>query len=273
MAVITTSATLQTAVGDYLARTDLTTFIPNFIQNAEDKIFRTIHLRAEETALSVSVSSGVGAVPTGFKKLKLAYVDETPIQLLQWVRLDDLYRKYPNRSGSDTPIYIAREGRNFIFGPAAKDFTLTGIYWKKSKASRDALATDATGDPDGSTAVIPGMTDTSDFDVGDAVTVSAGFPSTTDDYKILAKTSTSLTLDTNSTSAQTNVTVTVVANWYITDAPEVLLYGALLESAPFIGDDPRLSMWADLYRGALDTVKEEEKEYNSPDSSLVTRAA
>jgi len=273
MAVITSNATLETAVGDYLARADLSTFIPNFVQNAENKVFRSLNIRAEETVLSVSVSSGVGAVPTGFKKLKLAYVNQTPIRLLQWVRLDELYRKYPNRSGSDTPIYISREGRNFIFGPAAKDFTLTGLYWKKSTASRTAIATDVTGDPDGSTAVIPGLTDTADFNVGDSVTVSAGFPSTTDGYKILAKTSTTLTLDTLSTSSETNVTVTALANFYITDAPEVLLYGALLESAPFIGDDPRLALWANLYQDALDTIRGEETEYNSPDTTLRTVAA
>ena len=69
-------------------------------------------------------------------------------------------------------------------------------------------ATDATGDPDGSTAVIPGMTDTSDFEVNDFVTVSAGFPA--GDLRIIAKTATSVTLSVNSDSAETNVTVATV---------------------------------------------------------------
>ena len=95
MAVITSYATLQTAVADYLARSDLTTFIPNFIQNAENKLYRSLNLRNEETALSVTIASGVAAVPTGFKALKFAYIDGSPISLLRWVSVEELYNDYP----------------------------------------------------------------------------------------------------------------------------------------------------------------------------------
>jgi hypothetical protein len=40
MAVVTSYATLQTAVADYLARSDLTSFIPNFVQNFEEDFYR-----------------------------------------------------------------------------------------------------------------------------------------------------------------------------------------------------------------------------------------
>ena len=78
----------------------------------------------------------------------------------------------------------------------------------------NSSATDSTGDTDGSTATIAGMTDTSDFNVGHFVTVSAGFPSASDRYMIKSKTSSSITLDTDSTSVQSNVTVsTASAEW------------------------------------------------------------
>lgn len=67
-------------------------------------------------------------------------------------------------------------------------------------------ATDNTGDTDGSTAVITGMADTSDFAVGSYVDVSAGFP-TTGPYKILSKTTTTITIEVNSDAAQVNITV------------------------------------------------------------------
>ena len=70
MAIITNYSTLKTAVADFMARDDLTTFIPNFIENAERKLYRTLNLRNEETALSVSISSGVATVPSDFKMLK-----------------------------------------------------------------------------------------------------------------------------------------------------------------------------------------------------------
>uniref|UniRef100_A0A6M3KXH3 Putative pectate lyase n=1 Tax=viral metagenome TaxID=1070528 RepID=A0A6M3KXH3_9ZZZZ len=69
-----------------------------------------------------------------------------------------------------------------------------------------SAATDATGDTDGSTAVITGMEDTSDFYIGNYVTVSAGFP-TTGPYRIISKAATTVTVETNSDSAQSNITV------------------------------------------------------------------
>ncbi len=257
MAIITTYATLLTEIANTLTRDDLTSSIPLFVQSAENKLFRTLNLRAEETVLAVTVANGTGRVPTGFKSLKIGYVPDNPVQVLTWTPLNELYARFPVRSGAAVPCVISREGPHFVFGSYPKDFTLTGYYYKKSTASRTALATDNTGDPDGSTAVIVGMTDTADFFVGDSVTVSAGFPSTTDGYKILSKTSTSVTLDTLSTSAETNVTVLALANFYITDAPEALLYGALLEAVPFIKDDPRIAVWKGFFADVIQTLKDE----------------
>lgn len=36
-------------------------------------------------------------------------------------------------------------------------------------------------------------------------------------------------------------------NWLLTNARGILLYGALIESATFIGEDPRMRTWAALY--------------------------
>ena len=136
MAVISNYATLQTAVADYLARNDLTSFVPNFIQNAENKIYRRLNIRAEETAFSVAVTNGVGTVPTRFKKIKFAYINQSPIQLLEWMGLEDLYRKYPVRSGGETPCRISRDAGTFVFGPYPADFTLVGTYYQKLEPLR-----------------------------------------------------------------------------------------------------------------------------------------
>ncbi|MFH2142805.1 MAG: hypothetical protein ABIJ97_10300, partial [Bacteroidota bacterium] len=75
-----------------------------------------------------------------------------------------------------------------------------------------STATDGTGDTDGSTAVITGVTDTSDFFVGQYVSVSAGFAAITNGnyMRIIAKTATTITLNANSDSAQVNVTVATI---------------------------------------------------------------
>ena len=42
------------------------------------------------------------------------------------------------------------------------------------------------------------------------------------------------------------------SDWLLAHAPEVHLYGVLLESAPYLRSDERLAMWATLYNGAID---------------------
>ncbi|MGB6105643.1 MAG: hypothetical protein WBF88_17510 [Pusillimonas sp.] len=40
-------------------------------------------------------------------------------------------------------------------------------------------------------------------------------------------------------------------NWLLADGPDAYLYGALLESAPYIKDDPRVETWRGLLQVAL----------------------
>lgn len=134
MAAITNYTTLLAAVADYLNRSDLTSFVPNFVQACEMKLYRDLRLRAMETALSVTISSGVAAVPASpaFLDLKFAYVNTSPVQSLDMVPPDQIYAKYPVRSGAaEIPQLIAVEGSNFIFGPYPGDYTIKGIYYAK----------------------------------------------------------------------------------------------------------------------------------------------
>lgn len=43
-------------------------------------------------------------------------------------------------------------------------------------------------------------------------------------------------------------------NWYVTAAPDALLYGALLESAPFIQSDSRIQIWQSFFEKAVDSL-------------------
>ena len=40
-------------------------------------------------------------------------------------------------------------------------------------------------------------------------------------------------------------------NWLLTNSPDVYLYGSLLHSAPYLQDDARLAVWAQLYSAAV----------------------
>lgn len=202
MAVITDYTELQTAVSDYLARSDLTTWIPNFVQNCEEKLYRRLRLQFMETALSGTISSGVMAVPEDYLELKYAYVDRSPVQWLERTSSENVYKAYPVRSGAEIPRLIAREGSNFIFGPYPADHSIKGIYWAKPDLLRD--------DSDG-------------------------------------------------------------ANWLTENAPDLLLYGALLEAEPFIKNDPRILVWKTFYDDALNAVKDQERRENHSGGSLAVK--
>jgi hypothetical protein len=143
MAVITSYATLQTAISDWLARSDLTTFLPNFTQNWEEDFYREPLNWGSwmETALSVSISSGVAAVPSDYLGLKVAYISGQTSAPLKRISLDQLYQRYPRSLGNGQAVYIARDGANFVFGPEASDGTLAGTYYAKPTV----LRTDADG--------------------------------------------------------------------------------------------------------------------------------
>jgi hypothetical protein len=44
-----------------------------------------------------------------------------------------------------------------------------------------------------------------------------------------------------------NLSDTVTTNWLLRDRPDIYLYGALLESAPYLKDDQRLGLWGSEY--------------------------
>lgn len=204
MSIITNYSTLQQAIADYLARSDLTTFLPNFTQACEMRLYRDLRIRAMETALNVTISGGVAAVPTSpiFLDLKYAYVNTVPIVSLDRVPPDDIYARYPVRQGvSEIPRVIAVEGDNFIFGPYPGDYNVRGIY-----------------------------------------------------YTRFAQLSASNT-----------------TNWFTTNATDALLYGSLLEAAPFLADDPRVPQWQIAFDRAIASIKKEETRARTSGGSIAAR--
>lgn len=203
MTVITGYASLQTAVGDWLARGDLTSYIPNFIQNWEEKFYRNPdnHGRWMETDLSSTIASSVIAVPSDYLRLKYAYINGSPSARLDRVSVNQLYGRYPRGDGTGFPQWIARDASNFVFGPEPDDtYAVKGVYWAKPTALR-SYASDA------------------------------------------------------------------AAHWIILNAPDLPLYGALCESAPFLRRDDRLPMWQALYasaESAYQRLMSEEDESGSP---------
>lgn len=61
-------------------------------------------------------------------------------------------------------------------------------------------------------------------------------------------------------------------NWVLSNARGLYLYGALLEAAPFLGNDARIPVWEKQFEQILATVNKTEKEARFGGSPLVVRS-
>jgi hypothetical protein len=70
----------------------------------------------------------------------------------------------------------------------------------------------------------------------------------------------------------TKLSSTVDSNWLLTAAPDVYLYGALLQAAPYLKDDARISVWATMYTSAMEDLQVADDRGATSGGALVARA-
>lgn len=181
---ITDYASLQTKIGSWLNRSDLTAEIPTFIQLAEAKIGRTLrHFNMEKRA-TADLDSRYTEVPVDFvQPIRLHVTGKGPLSLTG--QEDMQIRRDQACDTAGTPLFYALVGGEFeVFPSPDSTYTLEMSYYGKI----DALS------------------------------------------------------DSNTT------------NWLLNDAPDVYLYGALMQTAPFLMDDARLTVWAALLQSGIDEL-------------------
>ena len=64
------------------------------------------------------------------------------------------------------------------------------------------------------------------------------------------------------------LTIVDTTNWMITNAPDVYLYGCLLEAEPFIMNDPRVQLWATAFKQAITDMQEQDNKDRHSGSAL-----
>lgn len=57
-------------------------------------------------------------------------------------------------------------------------------------------------------------------------------------------------------------------NWVITNAPDVYLYGSLLEAEPFLMNDQRVRLWATAFKQSLDDIQAQDNKDRHSGSEL-----
>jgi hypothetical protein len=189
--IIGSYSSLLEMIEFYLDDGKLTPYIDGFVQSWEEEFYRDPKNfgRWMETSLDSTIASSVIAVPDDYLGLKYAYVVGAPSARLDRVSLNQQYGTYPRGGNTGVPVWIAREGTNFVFGPepdAAYQIHL--IYWAKPSTLRTAA--------------------------------------TTND------------------------------SWLIVNAPDLPLYGALLEAQQFILSDSRVPLWGASYARKLQVYRD-----------------
>lgn len=181
-----TYANLQTSIGTFLNRADLTSIAPDFIALAEAQITRRIvkdgPVRQMMGRSDATINSEFVSLPNDFLGARAMILDgaDNP---LEFVEPEEIVRRkalYPNETG-DPQIYTV-VGGEFQFWPwvsGSYDGELT--YWKS----------------------IPALS------------------------------------------------VSNTTNWLLTAYPDIYLYTSLLNSAPYLRDDPRLTVWGSLAEAAI----------------------
>jgi hypothetical protein len=70
----------------------------------------------------------------------------------------------------------------------------------------------------------------------------------------------------------TKLSSTVTTNWLLTSSPDIYLYGALLQAAPYLQDDARIQVWSSLYDRAMSELQTADDRGASSGGALLTRA-
>jgi len=119
---------LQTSVASWLARSDLTTSIPDFIALCHKKLMRVLRVREMETIASpFTIGAETVAVPTDWLETRKIYVtSSTPRYDLQYVSPDKIV-EWNSNADSGPPRFFTVVGGDFQFIPIP-DATYTGTH-------------------------------------------------------------------------------------------------------------------------------------------------
>lgn len=115
---LTTYAELQTSIGSWLARDDLTSVIPDFITLFEAAANRRLRARQQETSTTLTPASGSVTLPTDYLAYKrVTWTGSTRIEL-EYVHPSVLQSYYPD-TPSGTPTIFTIEGSTLKIRPTS----------------------------------------------------------------------------------------------------------------------------------------------------------
>lgn len=137
---ITTYAELKTAVANWLARSDLTTYIPDYITLLEAGLNRDLRVREQEYSTDLTVAAQAVSLPTGFMGVRRMYIATDPTHTITYVEPDTFWGSQASVTAG-VPLVYTIEAEYFQFGPAPDtSYTVKLMYWKRLDVSSAAHA-------------------------------------------------------------------------------------------------------------------------------------
>jgi len=140
---ISTYTELKTAIANFLARDDLTSVIPDFIQLAEATMSRELETRSQEKRATATLTSGDEyiALPTDLREVREVKLNTTPLTVLTYyspVALDSNF----SSGGVGKPKGFSIIGDEMKMRPVPYDsYTAEIIYIGSITALSDSNAT------------------------------------------------------------------------------------------------------------------------------------
>jgi hypothetical protein len=128
---ITNYTDLKATIASYLARSDLTAQIPDFIQLAETRLRRELRIRQMLKVVTTATVAGDGTVelPSDYLQMRDLHINTNPIQTLGYQSPSNFYRN-TNAAISGVPVQYTVLAQEFQFAPIPNGvYTLQMIYY------------------------------------------------------------------------------------------------------------------------------------------------
>lgn len=141
---ISSYSELQTAIGNWLHRKDLTDRIPEFIALAESELFRVLRVLEMEERVSdtTSTTSRYLTLPTRFIEMRRVQLETSPVTPLQYIDPSAMYQFREDSGGK--PCYYSIIGSEVEFNRASDTaYTVEmSIYRRPENLSTSAPTND-----------------------------------------------------------------------------------------------------------------------------------
>jgi hypothetical protein len=138
----TSYSDLKTTIANYLARSDLTTVIPDFIRLAEERLRRDIRTRQMLVVATTSTVGGTSTVglPTDFLEMRDIHLNTTPVFTLRYKAPNSFYET-ARTTESGRPVDYTILGSEIQLAPIPDTtYTLQMLYYSKPTLLSDSNA-------------------------------------------------------------------------------------------------------------------------------------